>query len=176
MDKRFPLEDQIDMLASSPKGRVIAPLHTDYDALRAVPLGNFDHRPAAVIRVANAADVAATLNFARATGLAVAVRSGGHSIGGHSGCDGGLVIDLRDLNSLEIDHDELTAWAGTGLTAGEVTRTLEQHKLIIGFGDAATVGIGGLTLGGGVGYLAIFEAPKQRPAPEEIKTCDDPTS
>ena len=111
MDKRFPLEDQIDMLASSLKGRVIAPLHTDYDALRAVPLGNFDRRPAAVIRVANAADVAATLNFARATGLAVAVRSGGHSIGGHSGCDGGLVIDLSQMRGVHVDASTQTVRA-----------------------------------------------------------------
>jgi FAD/FMN-containing dehydrogenase len=153
MDKRFPLEDQIEMLASALKGRVVAPHHSDYDALRKVALANFDHRPAAVVRVANAADVAAVLNFARATDLELAVRSGGHSIGGLGGSNGGLVIDLRDLNGLDIDTATMTAWAGTGLTAGEVTAALEPRGLIIGFGDAATVGIGGLTLGGGIGYL-----------------------
>ena len=155
MDKRFPLEDQIDMLASALRGRVIAPGNADYDTVRLTAAGNFDgRRPAVVIRVATAADVAAALDFAQATDLEVAVRSGGHSIGGHSASNGGLVIDLRDLNGLEIDAKAATAWCGAGLTAGEVTEAVQQHGMIIGFGDAATVGIGGLTLGGGVGFLA----------------------
>lgn len=153
MDKRFPLEDQIDMLASSLRGRVVTRRDTAYDELRTVALGNYDRRPAAVIRVANVSDVAAVINFARATDLELAVRSGGHSVGGHSGTEGGLVIDLRDLNGIEIDGETSTVWAGTGLTSGEVTRTVEQHGLIVGFGDSGTVGIGGLTLGGGIGYM-----------------------
>ena len=153
MDKRFPIEDQIEMLAASLKGRVIGPRHADYDATRKVALAQFDKKPAAVIRVANAADVAAVINFARATDLPLAIRSGGHSTVGHSGTDGGLVIDLRDLNGIDIDAETGTAWCGTGMTAGEVTDAVQMHGFIIGFGDAATVGIGGLTLGGGIGYL-----------------------
>ncbi len=153
MDKRFPIEDQIDMLAASLKGRVIGPRHAEYDAARQVALANFDPLPAAVIRVGNAADVAAVINFARATDLALSVRSGGHSTVGHSGNDGGLVIDLRDLNSIAIDAATETAWCGTGTTAGQVTDAVQMHGFIVGFGDAATVGIGGLTLGGGMGYL-----------------------
>jgi FAD/FMN-containing dehydrogenase len=153
MDKRFPLEDQIAMLASSLRGRVITPREAAYDEVRTVALGNFDRRPAAVIRVANVADVAAVINFASATDLELAVRSGGHSVGGYSGTDGGLVIDLRDLNGIDIDHDANTVWTGTGLTAGEVTATVEKHGLIVGFGDSGSVGIGGLTLGGGIGYM-----------------------
>jgi len=153
MDKRFPLADQIDMLASSLRGRVVTRRDAAYDEMRTVALGNFDRRPAAVIRVANVADVAAVINFARATDLELAVRSGGHSVGGHSGTEGGLVIDLRDLNGIEIDHLSSTVWAGTGLSSGEVTRAVEQHGLIVGFGDSGTVGIGGLTLGGGIGYM-----------------------
>ena len=150
MDKRFPIEDQIAMLASSLRGRVIQPHHDDYDTVRALVPGNYDYRPAAVIRPANAADVAAVINFAQATDLPLAVRSGGHT--GH-GTNGGLVIDLRDLNSIEIDKEAQTAWAGTGLTAGEVTVAVEKEGLIVGFGDTASVGIGGLTSGGGIGYL-----------------------
>ncbi|OEO29116.1 FAD-linked oxidase [Devosia insulae DS-56] len=153
MDKRFPLEDQIDMLASSLRGRVVTRRDAAYDEVRSVALGNFDRRPAAVIRVANVADVAAVINFARATDLELAVRSGGHSVGGHSGTEGGLVIDLRDLNGIEIDGETSTVWAGTGLSSGDVTRAVEQHGLIVGFGDSGTVGIGGLTLGGGIGYM-----------------------
>ena len=153
MDKPFPIEDQIAMLGTALRGRVITPGHADYDALRQVAMHDFDRMPRAIIRVANAADVAAVLNFARATELPLAIRSGGHSTAGHSGCDGGLVIDLRDLNAIDIDKAARTAWCGAGLTAGEVTRAVEQHQLIVGFGDSGSVGIGGLTLGGGMGYM-----------------------
>ncbi len=151
MDKRFLLEDQIEMLGWSLKGRVVSPRSADYDLVRAVVPGNYDSRPAALVRVANAADVAAVLNFARATDMEVAVRSGGHSA--HCASQGGLVIDLRDLNDIDIDVEARTAWAGTGLTAGAVTLAVEQHGMIIGFGDTASVGIGGITVGGGIGYL-----------------------
>ena len=154
MDKRFPIEDQIEMLGSMIRGRVIAPHHSDYDSIRMVALAQFDRRPAAIVRVANAADIAAVLNFAQATDLPVAIRSGGHSTGGFGVADGALVIDVRDLNRIDIDVTEQTAWAGAGMTAGEVTRAVEQHGLIVGFGDSASVGIAGLTLGGGIGYLA----------------------
>ena len=78
MDKRFPIEDQISMFGSALKGRVVIPADADYEAMRQVPNGRFDARPAAVIRPANAADVAASINFSQATGLPFAVRSGGH--------------------------------------------------------------------------------------------------
>lgn len=154
MDKRFPIEDQIEMLGSMIRGTVVAPHHPDYDALRMVALAQFDRRPAAIVRVANAADVATALNFAQATDLPVAIRSGGHSTGGFGVADGAIVIDVRELNRIEIDVAGRTAWAGAGMTAGEVTRAVEQHGLIVGFGDSASVGIAGLTLGGGIGYLA----------------------
>lgn len=153
MDKRFPIEDQIDMLASALRGRVVTPKDADYDELRAVALANFDERPAAVIRVANAADVAAVINFAQATALPLAIRSGGHSVIGGSAVSGGIVIDLRDLNMIEIDEATKTAWIGAGQTAGDVSAAVTERKLIIGFGDAGTVGVGGLTLGGGIGYM-----------------------
>jgi FAD/FMN-containing dehydrogenase len=81
------------------------------------------------------------------------VRCGGHSGAGHSTTDGGIVIDLRDLKRLEIDPESRTAWADAGLTAAEVTAAAAEHNLAIGFGDTGSVGIGGITLGGGVGYL-----------------------
>lgn len=81
------------------------------------------------------------------------VAGGGHRRAGHGVSEGGIVIDLRDMKGLEIDADARTAWAETGLTAGEVTTALAEHGLAIGFGDTGTVGIGGITLGGGVGYL-----------------------
>jgi FAD/FMN-containing dehydrogenase len=144
---------QIETLSQQLKGKIILPTHRDYDEHRAVALGNFDHRPLLIARVADAPDVADVLDFARANKLELAVRSGGHSTCGHGGSDGGVVIDMRDLKSIEIDRENMSTWAGSGLTSGEVTAALEPHGFVVGFGDSATVGIGGLTLGGGIGYL-----------------------
>jgi FAD/FMN-containing dehydrogenase len=143
----------IDELRAATRGRVIVAGDADYDDTRMVMTGGIDRRPAAIVRVADAADVAAVLPIARDSGLELAVRSGGHSGAGHGTTDGGIVIDVRDLTALEIDPVGRTAWAGAGLTAGEVTSGVAAHGLAIGFGDTASVGIGGLTLGGGVGYL-----------------------
>lgn len=134
-------------------GRVIAPGDADYDAARTLHVGGFDHRPAAIVRVADAADVAHVVSLAREAGTELAIRSGGHSSAGHSMSDGGLVIDLADMRALEMDVEGRTAWAETGLTAGEYTVAVGAHGLATGFGDTASVGIGGITLGGGVGYL-----------------------
>src|SRR4030095_14243889 len=89
----------------------------------------------------------------RDNGLELAVRSGGHSLAGHSTTDGGIVLDLSELTALEVDLEGRTAWAQTGLTAGAYTAAVGAHGLATGFGDTASVGIGGLTLGGGVGFL-----------------------
>lgn len=140
-------------LYSRIKGRIVRPEHADYDQTRVLAHNNWDHRPALIVRVADAEDVRTTLNFAHANQVEIAVRSGGHSTCGHGSCPGGIVIDLRDLKALAYAEDKSWVWADAGLTAGEVTLDVEQHKMIVGFGDAASVGIGGLTLGGGIGYL-----------------------
>jgi FAD/FMN-containing dehydrogenase len=85
--------------------------------------------------------------------LELAIRSGGHSVAGHSTTEGGIVLDLSEMKHLEIDTEGRTAWAETGLTAGEYTAAVGAHGLATGFGDTGSVGIGGVTLGGGVGYL-----------------------
>ncbi len=140
-------------LRAAVAGRVIAPDDADYDAARLVLAADVDRRPAAIVRVAGVADVQHVVSLARETGMELAVRSGGHSGAGHGVCEGGLVIDLRDMRAIAIDPDARTAWAEPGLTASEVTRAAAQHGLAIGFGDTGSVGIGGITLGGGVGYL-----------------------
>ncbi len=134
-------------------GRVIRPHDAEYDKARTVFLGGVDRRPAVIVRVANADDVARVIALARDTGLALAVRSGGHSGAAHSVCDGGIVLDLADMRALKIDADRRTASAETGLTAVEFTTAADAHGLAIGFGDTGSVGIGGITLGGGIGYL-----------------------
>ncbi len=140
-------------LRAAVDGRVIAPDDEEYDRARTPFYGGFDRRPAAIVRVANANDVATVISVARDTGLELAVRSGGHSIPAHSVSDGGIVLDLADMRALEIDAEGRTAWAETGLTTGAYSNATAAHGLATGFGDTGTVGIGGLTLGGGVGLL-----------------------
>jgi FAD/FMN-containing dehydrogenase len=134
-------------------GKVIASNDPRYDDARSVFFTGFDRRPAAVVRVADAADVSRVVKLARGTGAELAVRSGGHSRAGHGTTDGGIVLDLAAMNAVEIDAGGRTAWAQTGATAGGYTTATAEHGLVTGFGDAATVGLGGITLGGGMGYL-----------------------
>ena len=143
----------IDRLREGLSGRVIVPADPDYDQARTVVAGGIDRRPAAIVRVADADDVARVVTFARETGVELAVRCGGHSGAGYGVSDGGIVIDLRELKDIDLDVSGRRLWAGAGLTAGEVGEAVLPHGLVVGFGDTASVGIGGLTTGGGVGYL-----------------------
>jgi FAD/FMN-containing dehydrogenase len=140
-------------LRSELNGRVIEPGDADYDEARTIFYGGSERRPAAITRVANPDDVARVISFTRDAGLELAVRSGGHSVARHSLVDGGIVLDLRGLKALDIDLEKRTAWAEAGLTAGEYTTATGTHGLATGFGDTGSVGIGGITLGGGIGYL-----------------------
>jgi hypothetical protein len=148
-----PTSISIPQLRSEFKDRIIAPGDPDYDKARTVFYGGVDRHPAVIIKVADANDVSRVVNLARASGLELAVRSGGHSSVGHSVSEGGIVLDLSNMKDLQIDPESRTAWAETGLTAGEFTAAADAHGLAVGFGDTGSVGIGGLTLGGGVGYL-----------------------
>jgi len=134
-------------------GRVITPDDSTYDQTRAVFYGGIEKRPSAIIRVAHVDDVRRVVNTARGEGYELAVRSGGHSIVGHSTTDGGLVIDLREMSRIDIDPSDRTAWVETGAAALHVTRALSDHGLVIGFGDSGSVGVGGITTGGGIGFL-----------------------
>jgi FAD/FMN-containing dehydrogenase len=140
-------------LRSSIRGTVIAPDDAGYDEARTVVAGHIDRRPAVIVRVADAHDVARVIDVARDSGAELAVRCGGHSGAGHSATEGGIVIDLRAMKDLQANVDGRTAWAQAGLTAGEYSNAMDAHGLATGFGDTGSVGIGGLTLGGGVGYL-----------------------
>jgi hypothetical protein len=136
------------------QGRVVGPEDSDYDEVRTTMYGDPEARPVVVVRPVGDDDVVQVVTLARETGLPLAVRSGGHSGAGHSSCDGGIVLDLRDLTDIDVDVDARTVWAGTGLTAADLTVATAEHGLAVGFGDTGSVGIGGITLGGGVGYLA----------------------
>jgi FAD/FMN-containing dehydrogenase len=134
--------------------QVVAPGDAQFDTARAVAVDIADRMPAAVVRATSAGDVALVVDFARLHGFEIAVRSGGHSGSGHGTIDGGIVIDLRGLATISVDPEARTVWAGGGASCGDVLRAAAAHGLVVPFGDTATVGIGGITTGGGVGYLS----------------------
>jgi FAD/FMN-containing dehydrogenase len=143
----------IDHLRGTIVGAVITSQHPVYEEARKVFYGSYDRRPAVIVRPAVASDVAAVAKLAAATGLELAVRSGGHSPAGHGTTEGGILLDLSSMTALDLNTAERTAWAQTGLTAGQYTNAAGASGLATPFGDTGSVGIGGLTLGGGVGYL-----------------------
>jgi FAD/FMN-containing dehydrogenase len=134
-------------------GRIIRPNDAEYDKARASFYGGVDPRPAAIVRVADANDVSRVISLVRETGTEFVVRGGGHGVAGYAVPEGGIVLDLADMRALDIDAERRTAWAEAGLTAAEYTHAADAHGLATGFGDTGSVGVGGLTLGGGVGYL-----------------------
>jgi FAD/FMN-containing dehydrogenase len=134
-------------------GTVVSPGDPDYDEAREVFSPMFDRRPALIVRAGDTADVARAIALARETGKELAVRSGGHSMAGHSATEGGIVLDVRALDAFELDVAGRTAWAGAGLTTGAYTTAAGEHGLATGFGDTGSVGVAGITLSGGIGFL-----------------------
>jgi FAD/FMN-containing dehydrogenase len=143
----------LDGLRDSMRGPVIAPDDAGYDAARAIWNGAIDRRPACIARCTGVADVVAAVRFARAHDLVVAVRSGGHGVGGHAVCDGGLVIDLSPMKGIRVDPAARTARAEAGVLWGELDRETQLHGLATVGGIVTHTGIAGLTLGGGIGWL-----------------------
>jgi FAD/FMN-containing dehydrogenase len=136
------------------KGEIILPGDEGYEAAREVHNARIDKKPALFVKVQDAADVSRAVNFARQNGLPLSVRAGGHGLNGQALVDGGLVIDMTQFNDIRIDAESRTAWAQPGATAGMYTAAAQEHGLATPFGDAASVGLGGITLGGGIGFLA----------------------
>ncbi|HKX66249.1 MAG TPA: FAD-binding oxidoreductase [Intrasporangium sp.] len=149
--------DRLRALGETIAGEVLTPDSEGSEAFRAASslyYRHLDRTPALVVRPRDTDDVAAAVAFARASGLEIAVRGGGHSLAGHSTVEDGLVIDLQHLDRIEIDVDERVARVGGGATAGAVTAAAGDHGLVIGFGDTGSVGVGGITLGGGAGFVS----------------------
>jgi len=140
-------------LAESMMGEGITPEHAEYDATRKVWNGDIDRRPALIARCASVADVQVALAFARKSGLPVAIRGGGHSFPGHSVVDDGIVIDLRQMNQVVVDPSGRRATVGGGAVWSEVDGATVPHGLAVTGGHVTHTGVGGLTLGGGVGHL-----------------------
>ena len=134
-------------------GRVVEPADPDYDAARVGWNGAIDRRPAAVAYATDADDVAAAIRAARAEGLPFTVRAGAHSVSGRSVHDNALCIDLRALNRVEVDPESGFVGVGGGALLGELDAATQEHGLAVPAGQISHTGVGGLTLGGGMGWL-----------------------
>ena len=144
---------KLDDLRALVRGSVIGPDDDGYEEARVVYNAMIDRRPAAVVRVANAGDVMAAVDFARENGLDLSVRGGGHSVPGFGTCDGGVVIDLSGMRGVRVDPATSTARAEGGATWGDFNAATYPFGLATTGGIISTTGVGGLTLGGGIGYL-----------------------
>ena len=143
----------IEELRTKVAGDVILPGNPAYDEARKVWNGMIDKRPRAIVRCSDVDDVVASVSFARESNWLVAVRGGGHNAAGLAVCDEGLVIDLSTMRSVEVDPGTRTARAQGGATWSDFDRETARHGLAATGGAISTTGIGGLTLGGGIGYL-----------------------
>jgi FAD/FMN-containing dehydrogenase len=138
-------------LAAAVKGRVVLAGDSGYDEARALYNAMIDKRPAAIAYCVDEADVSAAIAFARERGLRIAIRSGGHNGGGLGSVDDGLVIDLSPMNAVTVDAG--IARVGGGVLLKDLVAATHEHGLTVPVGVIGTTGVGGLTLGGGVGHL-----------------------
>ena len=146
-------ETTVQELRGKLRGELITPANPAYEAARKVYNGMIDRRPALIARCRDAADVMAGITFAREQGLLLAVRGGGHNGPGLGTCDGGLVIDLAPMNDVRVDPASRTVRVSAGAVWGDVDHATHPFGLAVPSGFISTTGVGGLTLGGGVGYL-----------------------
>jgi FAD/FMN-containing dehydrogenase len=144
---------KIENLKNSMRGAVLCPGQEGYDAARTIPNAMIDRQPAAIARCTGAADVIACIRFAREHDLLVSVRGGGHSIAGKAVCEGGLMIDMSLMKGIRVDPRRQTVRAQTGIKLGEFDRETQAFGLATTQGVVPTVGMAGLTLGGGWGHL-----------------------
>jgi hypothetical protein len=142
-----------DNLRSRLEGSLFTPDDEGYEDARRTANGMVDKRPAAVAQCASVADVRAALAAAGERGLIVAVRGGAHSAQGFSSCDGGVVIDLRPMNAIEVDPEQRNAKVQGGANWGELDAATQEHGLAVTGGRVSDTGVGGLTLGSGSGWL-----------------------
>jgi FAD/FMN-containing dehydrogenase len=145
--------ESLTELRRSLSGVVIAPPDPGYDLVRRCFNAMVDRRPAAIVRCLDAADVATALDFARAQGLEIAVRGGGHNPSGHCICEGGLVIDLSLMRTVEVDSEAKIARSAGGATWLGFDTATQAHGLVTPGGVVGTTGVAGLTFGGGIGHL-----------------------
>jgi FAD/FMN-containing dehydrogenase len=146
-------EGDLTGLRDNLRGTAIVEGDEAYDESRTVFNAMIDRRPAVIVQCEGASDVAQALAFARDRDLEVAVRGGGHSVAGMAVANGGIVIDLRRMNAVEVDPDAKTAVVGGGATMSHLDRACQPHGLATTGGRVSTTGVGGFTLGGGTGWM-----------------------
>lgn len=144
----------IDDFRATLRGKVIQPSDPDYDESRKIWNAMIDKRPAMIVRCAGAADVLASVNFARENGMPLAIRGGGHNIAGSALCDDGLVIDLSAMRSVQIDQRRRRAYVEGGATLHDFDHEAQAFGLATPLGINSTTGVAGLALGGGFGWLS----------------------
>lgn len=148
-----PDEAAIADLANELRGELLRPGDAGYDEARRVYNAMIDKRPALIVRCADAADVVAAVNFGREQRMLIAVRGGGHNGAGLALVDGGLVIDLSGMRSVEVDPARREVRVAGGCVWNDVDKATSPHGLAVPTGFISSTGVGGLTLGGGLGYL-----------------------
>src|SRR5438270_5610172 len=146
-------QDSISQLRGQIRGSVIEPTDPRYDEARKVYNAMIDRKPRLIARCADVADVMAAVNFGQQNELRVSIRGGGHNAGGLGVCDDGLVIDLSPIKYVHVDPAARTVRAGGGCTWGDVDHATHAFGLAVPSGIISTTGVGGLTLGGGMGHL-----------------------
>jgi FAD/FMN-containing dehydrogenase len=144
----------IEDFRASLRGKLLQPGDPDYDQARQIWNAMIDRRPAIIVRCAGAADVLASVNFARVNGLPLAIRGGGHNIAGSALCDDGLVIDLSCMRSVQVDPKRRRAYVEGGATLHDFDHEAQAYGLATPLGINSTTGVAGLTLGGGFGWLS----------------------
>jgi FAD/FMN-containing dehydrogenase len=146
-------EAVVEQFASRLRGELLHSGDAEYEEARQLWNGVIDRRPALIARCASVEDVVASVNFARENDLLLAVRGGGHNVAGTASADGGLVIDLSAMKSIDVDPERRTVRAGAGVTIGELDEATQKHGLATPMGVVSETGIAGLTLNGGLGWL-----------------------
>ncbi len=144
----------IDTFRRGFSGKVLVPEEDGYDDARSLWNGEIDRKPAVIAQCGTADEVVAALAFGRAEGLEIAVRGGGHNFAGHGVCDKGLMIDLSPMRTVEVDPGARRARCGGGTTWAELDAATQVHGLAAPGGIISHTGVGGLTLGGGIGWLS----------------------
>jgi FAD/FMN-containing dehydrogenase len=146
-------DDELEALRSRLAGQLITAANADFDAARKVVNISVDRRPLAIVQAASVQDVAETVRFARDRGLPLAVRSGGHSVAHYSVVDDVILVDLSGMKSISVDPEARIARVQAGATSGDLAGPAHTRGLALSTGDTHSVGMGGLTTGGGIGFM-----------------------